>query len=176
MMKPKYGFAIATLALAGGLALSPVVFAQQAAPGSSSADITAITPTSPDSAPAPAASSDSNDSAKQSFKSSMGEAAENTEQGAKVAYHKSRTALKDTVVTAKAKAALEENKNTASAASAIHVDTEHGVVTLSGDVDSPTVARRATEVVARLTGVKRVVSALTTAPAPGPEANGSRTD
>ena len=176
MMKPKHGFAIGSFALAAGIALSPVVFAQQTAPGTSSADISANTPTSPDSAPAPVASSDSNDNAQQSFKSSMGEAAEDTEQGAKVAYDKTRTALQDTLVTAKAKAALEDNKSTAGAASAIHVDTEHGVVTLSGDVASPVVARRATEVVARLTGVKRVVSALTTAPAPGPEANGSRTE
>jgi osmotically-inducible protein OsmY len=56
--------------------------------------------------------------------------------------------------------ALAEDKDTAGASSAIHVQTNGGVVILTGDVASQTTAEKAQTVVARLAGVRDVVNDL----------------
>ena len=154
-MKPIKSFAIGALSIAMALTLSPALFAQKNPEPSTN------TATSPDTASYD--NSNSNSSTGQSAKQSMHNAGEQIENGVSRAYHKTRTALKDTAITAKAKTALSEDKSTTGQASSIHVDTVHGVVTLSGQVDSLATARNAEKVVARLVGVKRVMSTMTTA-------------
>ena len=68
--------------------------------------------------------------------------------------------MTDTAVTSKVTAALSEDKDTAAMASAIHVDTMGGVVTLTGDVPSKEAAEHTQMVVARLAGVRDVVNSL----------------
>ena len=76
------------------------------------------------------------------------------------AYVGAKGAVTDSTVTTEAKAALLENRVTNSAATAIHVDTLQGVVTLSGKVDSAATATSAQGIVAQLVGVKQVVNNL----------------
>jgi len=66
----------------------------------------------------------------------------------------------DTALTAKAKAALMDDKNTSGATDAIHVETKAGVITLTGDVASQVTAERAQMAVARLAGIRDVVNDL----------------
>ncbi len=66
----------------------------------------------------------------------------------------------DTAVTAKAKAALAQDKDSVGVANAIQVETTSGVVTLSGNVDTQATAEHAQMVVARLSGVRDVVNDL----------------
>jgi hypothetical protein len=66
----------------------------------------------------------------------------------------------DVAITAKTKAALSDNKDTAGAADAIHVQTNGGVVTLTGDVASQATAEHAQTVAAGLLGVRDVVNDL----------------
>jgi len=66
----------------------------------------------------------------------------------------------DTAITAKAKAALTNDKNTSGASDAIHVQTDGGVVTLTGDVASQATAEHAQTVIAQLCGVRDVVNDL----------------
>jgi hyperosmotically inducible periplasmic protein len=66
----------------------------------------------------------------------------------------------DSAVTSKVTAALNEDKDTSAMASAIHVDTTGGVVTLTGDVPSKEAAEHTQMVVARLSGVRDVVNSL----------------
>jgi hyperosmotically inducible protein len=68
--------------------------------------------------------------------------------------------MTDTAVTSKVTAALSEDKDTSAIASAIHVDTTSGVVTLTGDVPSKEVAEHTQMVAARLAGVRDVVNSL----------------
>jgi hypothetical protein len=68
--------------------------------------------------------------------------------------------MDDTAVTAKAQSALRDDKDTASAADAIKVQTNGGVVTLMGDVPTQAAAEHAQMVVARLSGVRDVVNDL----------------
>jgi hyperosmotically inducible protein len=68
--------------------------------------------------------------------------------------------MTDTAVTSKVTAALGEDKDTSALASAIHVDTMGGVVTLTGDVPSKEAAEHTQMVVARLAGVRDVVNSL----------------
>jgi osmotically-inducible protein OsmY len=66
----------------------------------------------------------------------------------------------DAAMRSKVSAALAEDKDTAGAAGAIHVQTDGGVVVLTGDVASQTTAENAQTVVARLAGVRDVVNDL----------------
>ena len=66
----------------------------------------------------------------------------------------------DTAVTAKVQAALARDKDTSGAADAIHVQTNGGVVTLTGDVAAQAIAEHAQGVVAQLSGVRDVVNDL----------------
>jgi osmotically-inducible protein OsmY len=66
------------------------------------------------------------------------------ESGAKEMYHGAKADVKDTGITSKIKTALDTDPITK--ASTIHVDTESGVVTLSGDVPSMAVANQAMKI------------------------------
>jgi osmotically-inducible protein OsmY len=95
-----------------------------------------------------------------------GDAAENaasdTGQAIKHAYHGTVTAISDTAITAKVKTALHDNKVTKGAD--IHVDTVAGVVTLKGTVNSADAAATAQQVAQQTNGVKEVRNELTMAP------------
>jgi hyperosmotically inducible periplasmic protein len=91
---------------------------------------------------------------------SMENAASDTGQAIKHAYHGTATALSDTAITAKVKTALHENKLTAG--HDIHVDTVAGVVTLSGTVPSADTAATAQRLAQETSGVKKVRNDLTT--------------
>jgi osmotically-inducible protein OsmY len=66
----------------------------------------------------------------------------------------------DVAITAKTKAALSASKETAGAVDAIHVQTNDGVVTLTGDVASQATSEHAQTVAAGLLGVRDVVNDL----------------
>jgi hypothetical protein len=66
----------------------------------------------------------------------------------------------DIAMTANTTAALSADKKTAGAADAIHVQTNDGIVTLTGDVASQATAERAQKVAARVLGVRDVVNDL----------------
>lgn len=95
-----------------------------------------------------------------------GESAENaasdTGQAIKHAYHGTVTAVSDTATTAKVKSALHENKVTKGAD--IHVHTVAGVVTLQGAVPSADTSATAQQLALQTSGVKEVRNELTTAP------------
>jgi hyperosmotically inducible periplasmic protein len=78
------------------------------------------------------------------------------------AYHDTVTAVSDTAITAKVKAALHENK--ATSAADIHVKTTSGVVTLQGTVPSSEVSATALQVVQQTSGVNEVRNELTMLP------------
>jgi len=110
---------------------------------------------------APALAQDTNAPASQQ----MHEAGQNVEQAgsdtgaaAKDAYHGTVRAVKDTTITAEVKTALVRDKSVS--ASAIHVNTIAGIVTLKGNVPSPEMAQRAAELAARTDGVKNVNNQL----------------
>jgi hyperosmotically inducible periplasmic protein len=73
-------------------------------------------------------------------------------------YRKARAELKDSILTAKAKAALGKDEHTRH--SMIHIATANGIVVLSGRVDSKAGADRAQAIVARLKGVQDVHNEL----------------
>src|SRR5271156_5691304 len=104
VMKNAFGLKIIVPALVLGMAVAAPVFAQE-----------------------------DNASASQSMHqagASAEDAASDTGQAIKNAYHGTVTALSDTAITAKVKTALHENK--ATTGSDIHVDTVAGVVKLKG--------------------------------------------
>jgi hypothetical protein len=138
--------------LAAAIALPPFAFAQE------STGSPAVSPSTDQGASA-------SESVKQSAKSGAGELQDGAENAAsavantaKHAYHKGAAALKDSVLTTKAKAQLLRNEETKD--STIHVSTHRGVVTLSGNVDSKEKAEQAQEVVARIDGVKNIRNEL----------------
>jgi len=89
---------------------------------------------------------------------SMKQAGSDTGAAAEDVYHGTVTAVRDTAITAKVKAAL--HGDSATEHSEIHVTTAAGIVTLRGKVPSTDVAKRA-EVLAQSTeGVKEVKSEL----------------
>ena len=73
----------------------------------------------------------------------------------------------DVAITANIKAALSADKETAGAADAIHVQTNDGVVTLTGALSSQATAERAQKVAAGLQGVRDVVNDLKYPHSPG---------
>jgi hypothetical protein len=66
----------------------------------------------------------------------------------------------DTALTTKVQAALARDQHTSGAADAIHVQTNGGVVTLTGDVPARAIAEHSQGVVAQLSGVRDVVNDL----------------
>jgi osmotically-inducible protein OsmY len=66
------------------------------------------------------------------------------EAGAKEMYHGAKTEVKDTAITSKIKTALDTDPITKSYT--IHVDTDNGVVTLSGDVPNLSVSSQAEKI------------------------------
>ena len=95
-----------------------------------------------------------------------GESAENaaadTGQAIKHAYHGTVTAVSDTAITAKVKTALHDNKVTKNAD--IHTHTVAGVVTLQGTVPSADMAEVVQQIAQQTSGVKEVRNELTMAP------------
>jgi hyperosmotically inducible periplasmic protein len=86
------------------------------------------------------------------------QAGSDTADAAKDAYHGTERAVKDTTITAKIKTALAGDKNVR--ASAIHVDTVAGVVTLNGQVSSLEMAQHAAQVAEQTEGVRSVNNQL----------------
>src|ERR1700690_3816968 len=76
------------------------------------------------------------------------------ESGAKEMYHGAKTDVKDTAITTKIKTALDTNPVTKSAT--IHVDTENGIVNLSGTVPSASVVMEAQKIAQNTEHVKSV--------------------
>ncbi len=74
------------------------------------------------------------------------------------AYEGTKTAVKDTDVTAKVKTSLHDDSLTKGRD--IHVTTVNGVVTLRGDVASSAISARAGKVAAETSGVRRVRNEL----------------
>jgi len=66
----------------------------------------------------------------------------------------------DLAITTKVQAALARDQHTSGAVDAIHVQTNGGVVTLTGDVPAQAIAEHAQGVVAQLSGVRDVVNDL----------------
>lgn len=85
-------------------------------------------------------------------------AGSDTAAAAKDTYHGAATAIHDTEITSKVKAALHENKTTQPGD--IHVSTVAGVVTLKGQVPSDTISERAQEVAESTNGVRGVENRL----------------
>jgi hyperosmotically inducible periplasmic protein len=101
----------------------------------------------------------------QSASQSMHEAGEASESSAKSAghavvdvYHGTKTATIDTTITAKVKAALDEDATTKH--EDIHVKTVAGVVTLRGKVSSASVAHHAVHLAEQTSTVKSVRNKL----------------
>jgi hyperosmotically inducible periplasmic protein len=135
-MKNAFGLKIIVPALVLGMAVAAPVFAQE-----------------------------DNGSASQSMHqagASAEDAASNTGQAIKHAYHGTVTALSDTTITAKVKTALHENKVTTD--SDIHVDTVAAVVTLQGTASSAEAMATAQQLAQQTSGVKEVKNELTMAP------------
>ena len=135
-MKNAFGLKIIVPALVLGMAVAAPVFAQE-----------------------------DNGSASQSMHqagASAEDAASDTGQAIKNAYHGTVTALSDTAITAKVKTSLHENK--ATNGSDIHVDTVAGVVTLKGTASSAEALATAPQVAQQTSGVKEVKNELTMAP------------
>ena len=89
---------------------------------------------------------------------SMEKAGSDTAEGAEQAYHGAATAVLDSKITLKVKAALHEDSATQH--SDIHVSTSAGIVTLKGQVDSIDVATHAGELAINTEGVKDVNNQL----------------
>jgi hyperosmotically inducible protein len=134
-MKQVFGLKIIVPGLVLGMALAAPVFAQDNVPASQSMH---------------------------QSEGSAGDAASDTGQAIKHAYHGAVTALSDTAITAKVKAALHENK--ATNGSDIHVKTEAGVVMLQGTASSAEAIATAQQLAQQTSGVKSVTNELTMAP------------
>ena len=153
-MQPK--ISLLGISILAGLSFSPLVFAQD-------------NPSNADPAATPSPSVEQPKSTSESVKESVGSAASDVKEGtenaaSKVAtgtenaYHKTSSELTSTKITAKAKTALLTDDITKH--STIHVKTNRGVVTLSGEVDSEATAQHAQEVVSQIEGVKEVRNRL----------------
>jgi osmotically-inducible protein OsmY len=80
------------------------------------------------------------------------------------AYHGTKRAAKDTIITGKVKMALRHDESTEKAD--IDVDTTAGVVTLAGKVPSRATAARAVRLAMQTEGVRRVNNEMTVMPMP----------
>src|SRR5260370_33858124 len=88
----------------------------------------------------------------------MKQAGSDTAAAAKDVYHGTERATKDTTITAEVKTKLASDKQVS--ASAIHVNTKGGVVTLNGNVPSPEMAQHAAQLAEQTNGVKQVNNQL----------------
>ncbi len=88
----------------------------------------------------------------------MHNAGDSAENAVEHAYHGTKTAVKDTVITARVKSEIHHDKDIRGAN--IHVDTVAGVVTLSGSAPTTSDATRAEEVAQRTKGVRSVKNAI----------------
>jgi hyperosmotically inducible periplasmic protein len=140
MLFRKITLAVPLCAIA--LAVAPCAFAQMSSPAAEASPVEA----SPDQ---PSASE------------SMHHAGESAENAMEHAYNGTRTAVKDTTITARVKSAIHHDKDIRG--SEIHVDTVAGVVTLSGSAPTTDDATRATEVAQRTKGVRSVKDAISIA-------------
>jgi hyperosmotically inducible protein len=86
------------------------------------------------------------------------------EGGAKEMYHGAKTDVRDTAITTKVKTALDTDPITKSAT--IHVDTNDGIVNLTGEVPNAKVMQQAQRIAQNTEQVKTVQNNLTVA-APG---------
>jgi hyperosmotically inducible periplasmic protein len=156
-MKSKLANALTVPAIALAMAVAAPAFAQDTAKPISQ-------PMQAGSNSAPEVMPDEAKPASQSMHQA-GEAAEDAGSKAaaavKDAYTGTKTAMKDTAVTAKVKRALHKDSTIGDAK--IHVDTVAGVVTLSGAVPTIAVAQRAQEVAQQTNGVKSVNNQLAVA-------------
>jgi hyperosmotically inducible periplasmic protein len=134
MLFRKITLAVPLCAIA--LAVAPCAFAQMPSPAA-------------EASPAPSASE------------SMHSAGESAENAVKHAYQGTKTAVKDTTITARVKSAIHHDKDIRG--SDIHVDTIAGVVTLSGSAPTTKDATRAQEAAQRTKGVRSVKNAITIA-------------
>ena len=89
---------------------------------------------------------------------SMHQAGEDTEGAAKNAYTGTATALSDTTITTKVKAAFASGKDIKS--NDIHVTTTAGVVKLSGQVQNSDMAARVVAIARNTSGVRDVTNDL----------------
>jgi hyperosmotically inducible protein len=80
------------------------------------------------------------------------------EGGAKEMYHGAKTDVKDTAITTKIKGALDTNPITKSYT--IHVDTNDGIVSLTGDVPNASVMKEAEKIAVNTEHVKSVQNNL----------------
>ena len=85
--------------------------------------------------------------------------ASDTANSVKHAYRGTKDQISDATLTTKVKAAVLSDHVTKKYA--IHVDSNHGTVTLVGNVDSSTTAAHAQKVVANVSGVEMVKNDLT---------------
>jgi hyperosmotically inducible periplasmic protein len=76
------------------------------------------------------------------------------EAGAKEMYHGAKTDVRDTGITTKVKGALDTDPLTKSYT--IHVDTDNGIVTLTGDVPNASVMKQAEKIAQNTEHVKAV--------------------
>jgi hypothetical protein len=90
---------------------------------------------------------------------SLKHAGSDTAEAARDAYHGTKIAIRDTVITAKVKDALQKDDTTEH--SDIHVTTSAGIVTLRGSVASKVVMARAEQLALNTKGVKQVNDQLT---------------
>ena len=81
------------------------------------------------------------------------------EGGAKEMYHGAKTDVKDTAITTKIKGALDTDPITKSYT--IHVDTNDGIVSLTGDVPNASVMKEAEKIAVNTEHVKSVQNNLT---------------
>jgi hyperosmotically inducible periplasmic protein len=106
----------------------------------------------------PAFAQNSSASAQVPASTSMHRAGEDTEGAAKNAYTGTATALSDTTITTKVKAAFASGKDIKS--NDIHVTTTAGVVTLGGEVQNSDMAARVVAIARNTTGVRGVTNDL----------------
>jgi hypothetical protein len=117
-------------------------------------------------APMALAQSDNPNNNPPSASSDMHAAGSDAGSAAENAYHGTTRAVKDTVITARVKTALHEDKEIGH--NDIHVDTIAGVVTLSGSAPTVQTAQRAEADAEQTKGVRSVKNVITVA---GPNAS-----
>ncbi len=160
----KYQIAkIAPVVMLAGIFAAPALLEAQTAGAGMNTNSAAASGSVQNAAAAPGQSPDIAQSS-EAVLQALGQLAQSTaneaEHYATKAYSGAKHEVTDSTVTTEAKAALLENRATTDSAPSIHVDTRHGVVTLSGGVDSAATATSAQEIVAQLVGVKQVVNDL----------------
>jgi hyperosmotically inducible periplasmic protein len=112
----------------------------------------------------PAFAQDASTSPPVSASTSMHRAGEDTEGAAKNAYVGTTTALDDTTITTKVKAAFASGKDIKSGD--IHVITTAGIVTLGGQVQNSEMAARAEAIARNTEGVRGVTNDLQVSSSP----------